>query len=98
MQNKLYLRTLVPLDNDYTMDLLCKPDLVEYIKKVKERLRIQSNGGEMSVNKKANIPGYNKKLWFRRIAIINIIKIKNTTEHYIVTYNINDHMFIVNKE
>ena len=44
------------------MDILCNPDLVEDIEKVNMPLRIQSNGGEMSVNQKAKIPGYNKRV------------------------------------
>ena len=43
-------------------------------------------------------PGYNKRVWFIRRAITNIIYLKNLTEHYIVTYYINDHMFIVHSE
>ena len=33
LQKKLYLRTVVLLDNESTMDLFCNPDLVGYIKR-----------------------------------------------------------------
>ena len=49
----------------------------------------------MSVNHKANIPGYNKKLWFIRRDITNIIVLEKITEQYRVTYDCNDHMLIV---
>ena len=63
-------------------------------KKLKGPLRIQSNCGEMSVNKKSKIPGYNKMVWFIRRTITNIIALRNFTEQYIVTYDSNDQMFI----
>ena len=48
---------MVLLYNESNMDLFYNSELVEDIKKVKGTLRIQSNGGEMSVNQKASIPG-----------------------------------------
>ena len=45
IHNKLYLRTVVLLDNYSTMDLLCNPYLFENIKKAKGPLRIKLNGG-----------------------------------------------------
>ena len=59
---------------------------------------IQSNGGEMSITQKANIPGYNKRLWFRIRPITKITALKNLTENEIVTYDRNDQMFIVHRE
>ena len=68
---------MVLLDNKSIMDLFCNPYLVEDINKIKGILRIQSNGGEISVNKKSKIPGYNKRVWFSRRDITNIIEPKN---------------------
>ena len=81
IHKKLDLRTVVLLYNESTMDLFCNPDLVENIKDVKRPLRIHSNGGEMSVNNKSKIPGYNKRVWFSRRDITNIIALKSLTEH-----------------
>ena len=80
IQKKLYLRAVVFLDNKSTMDLFCDPDLVEYIKKVKGPLRIQSNGREMSANQKAEIPGYTRRVCFIRRDVINIIALKKRNE------------------
>ena len=44
--------TVVLIYNESTMDLFCNPDLVEDIKKFNRPLRIQSNSGEISVNRK----------------------------------------------
>ena len=52
----------------------------------------------MFVNQKANIPRYNKRVWFNRRAITNIIALKNLTVKYIVKYDINEQMFIVHRE
>ena len=79
MHNKVDQRTVVLLYSEYTMDLFCNPDLVEYIQKVKEPLRIQYNGRDVSVNQKYNVPGYNNKVWFSRIYITKIVELKNLT-------------------
>ena len=76
IQKNLDLRTVVLLDNDSTMNLFCNPDLVEDIKKVKRPFSIQSNGGKFSVNQKAKIPGYNKRVWLSRRSVTNIIMLK----------------------
>ena len=94
----MYPRKVVLLDNESNMDLLCNPDLVEYIKKVKVNLRIQSKGGEMSVNQKAKIPGYNNNVWFSRRDTTKIIALKNITEHYRVNYDRTYQMFILHRE
>ena len=52
----------------------------------------------MYVNQKEKIPGYNKRMWFRRRDITNIISLKNLSEQYRVTYYINKHMLIVYRE
>ena len=89
---------MVFLDNESTMDLFFNPDLVEDIKKVKRPLRIQSNSREIYVNHKSKIHRYNNMVWFSRIAITNTILLKNLTEQYRVTYDSNDHIFIVHRE
>ena len=98
IQKKLDVRTVVLINNEYTMDLLCNPDLVEDIKKVNDTLRIHSNGGEMTVNNKSKIPGYNKRVWFSIRDITNIIALKILNEQYIVTYDRNGQMFIVHRD
>ena len=44
-------------------------------------------GEDTSVNHKAKIPGYNKRVWFSIRAITNIITLKKLTEQYRVTYD-----------
>ena len=89
---------MVLLYNYSTMDLFYILDLVEYVQKLKEPLRIQINDIYISANQKSNIPGYNKKVWFIRRTINNIIAFKNLTEEYRVTYDNNDLMFVVHRE
>ena len=52
----------------------------------------------MSIHKKAKIPGYKRRVWFRRRDITNTIALKNLTEQYRVTCDRNDQMFIVHRE
>ena len=52
----------------------------------------------MSVNQKSKISGYNNRMWFSRRAINKIIALKNLTEQYRVTYDNNEHMFIIHRE
>ena len=59
---------------------------------------MHSNDREMSINQKSKIPGYNKRVWFRRRSITNIIALRNLTEQYIFTNDRNYHMFIVHRE
>ena len=68
---------MVLLNNESTMDIFYNPDLVEDIKNLKRPSRIQSISKEVSVSQKANIPGYNKRVWFRQRSITNIIALKN---------------------
>ena len=98
IHKKLDLRTVVLIDNESTLDLFCNQDSVKNIKNIKGPLRIHSNGGEISVNQKAKIPWYNKRVCFSRRAITNILALKNLTEQYIVTYDRNDHLFVVHRE
>ena len=52
----------------------------------------------MSVNCKAKLPGYNKRVCFSRRAITNITKMKKITEQYRVIYDIVNNIFIVHKD
>ena len=52
----------------------------------------------MSINQKENIPGCNRRVWFSRRAITNIISLKNITGHYRVTYYSNDHLSVIHRE
>ena len=61
-------------------------------------MRLKSNGGAMTVNRKATLPGYHKDVWFSTRAITNIIALRNIIQQYRVTYDSNDLMFVVHRE
>ncbi len=94
----LDLRNVIVLDSKSTMDLFCNPELVKNVTKTSHKMRLQSNGGSMSVNHKASIEGYNKKVWFSKNAITNIIALSNLIQQYHVTYDSRDQIFVVHRE
>jgi hypothetical protein len=94
----LDLRNVILLDSQSTMDLFCNPDLVSDVTKVSHKMRLQSNGGTMTVNHKAMIEGYNKKVWYSKDAITNIIDLSNLIQQYHVTYDRRDQIFVVHPE
>jgi hypothetical protein len=52
----------------------------------------------MVVTRKANMPGYNKDVWFSTRAITNIIALSNLIQQYRITYDSDDKMFVVQWE
>jgi hypothetical protein len=94
----LDLRNIILLNSQSTMDLFCNPNLVQNVKKSKDVMKLQSNGGTMKVNHKAPINGYDNKVWFSKDAITNIIALSNLIKQYRVTYDSNDKMFAVHQE
>jgi hypothetical protein len=94
----LDLRNIILLDSQSTMDLFCNPNLVQNVKKSKDVMKLQSNGGTMKVNHKASINGYDNKVWFSKDAITNIIALSNLIKQYRVTYDSIDKMFAVHQE
>jgi hypothetical protein len=68
------------------------------VKKSKDVMKLQSNGGTMKVNHKASINGYDNEVWFSKDAITNIIALSNLIKQYRVTYDSNDEMFVVHRE
>ena len=94
----LNLRNIILLDNKSTMDLFCNIDLVNKISKSSSKMQLQSNGGTMTVNCKATLPGYKKRVWNKTNAITNILSLRHLIEQYPVTYNSIDMMFVVHRE
>ena len=94
----LALRNIVLLDSQSTMDLFCNPQLVSSIRRSKTTMKLQSNGGTMTVRHKASITSYDYEVWFDKNAITNIIALSNLIKQYRVTYDSNDKMFVVHRE
>jgi hypothetical protein len=94
----LALRNIILLDSQSTMDLFCNPKLVHRIHRSKHSMKLQSNGGTMTVRHKAEIIDYLHDVWFDKHAITNIIALSNLIKQYRVTYDSNDKMFVVHRE
>jgi hypothetical protein len=79
------------------MDLFCNPQLVNSIRKSTKFMKLQSNGGTMTVRHKASITSYDNEVWFDKDAITNIIALSNLIKQYRVTYDSDDKMFVVHR-
>jgi hypothetical protein len=80
------------------MDLFCNPELVSNVTKASNKMRLQSNGGSMTVNHKATMKGYHKKVWYSKDAITSIITLSNLIQQYHVTYDSRDQICVVHRE
>jgi hypothetical protein len=96
--SRLDLRNVILLDTQSTMDLICNKSLVANITTANNKMRLQSNGGSMTVTQKATMSGYKKKVWYSKDAITNIIALSNLIQQYHVTYDSRDQIFVVHRE
>jgi hypothetical protein len=95
---KIDLREIILLDSQSTMDHFFNAALVSKTCKSTTSMRLKSNGGTMSVTRKATMTGYNKDVWFSTRAITTIIALSNLIQQYRVTYESDDKMFVVHWE
>jgi hypothetical protein len=95
---KIYLREVIRLDSQSTMDIFYNEALVSKTCKSTTSMRLKINGGTMVVIWKATMPGYNKNVWFSTRANTNIIALSNWIQQYRVTYDSGDKMFVVHRE
>jgi hypothetical protein len=95
---KIDLREVILLDSQSTMDIFCNVALVSKTHKSTTSMRLKRKGGTMSVTWKANMPGYNKDVWFSTRAITNIITLSNLIQQYRVTYASYNKMFVLHRE
>ena len=74
------------LDSQSTVDIFCNPRLVENIRRVKDRMKIQCNAGTQVTNQVGDLPGYGP-VWFDSRAIANILSLKLVKEKYHIQYD-----------
>ena len=83
----IYLRKVILLGSQSTMDLLCNKEMAERIYKSNKKTRLHSNGGKMVIYHKAVVAGYIKDAWFDKTAITDIFLPNNLIQQYRVTYD-----------
>jgi hypothetical protein len=95
---KLDLREIMLLDDQSTTDLFCNDQLVLETHESRSTMRLRSNGGSMSVTRRANMSGYRQSVWFSKGAITNIVALSNMTKQHRVTCDSNDETVVIHRE
>ena len=57
--DQLDLKNVILLDNQSTLDLICNKNLTSKIKESDKNIRVQGNGGTLTIKYKDRIPRYN---------------------------------------
>ena len=85
------------IPKEWLSNIFCNPSLVENIRRVKGRMRIQCNTGTRGTNLVGDLPGYGP-VWFDSRAIANVLSLKLVKERYHVEYDSNEKEgFVVTK-
>ena len=74
------------LDSQSIVDIFCNPRLVENIRRVKDRMKIQCNAGTRVTNLVGDLPGHGP-VWFDLRAIANVLSLKLVKEKYHIQYD-----------
>jgi hypothetical protein len=78
----IYLRNMILLDNQSTVDLFCNRKLVSRVWETKESMTVHGNGGTLSTKMKAHVTNYGD-VWFGTKAITSILSLKNVSEKFL---------------
>jgi hypothetical protein len=81
------MKQVILLDNETTSSIFANEDYVHDITNAKQQLDLETNGGTLTTNKEATVPGFWKKVWFDKDAITNIFAFHEMVQQYPVTYD-----------
>ena len=85
--SKLSLKDVILLDSQSTVSVFCIADFVSDIRKAKNPLILQSNGGSLKLNKIATFAEIAYEVWYSSRAITNILLLASIQQQYQVTYD-----------
>ena len=97
-QGDLPLRDVILLDSQSTMDIFCNRSMVTSVYTSPSPCQLQSNGGTMTVTKKATVTGLRDDVWFHPRALSNILSLQSLRSQFPITYNSDDSCFVVHRE
>ena len=86
-------------DNQSTDSIFCNKDYVHAIRKAKQQLDLDTNGGRLTTTLQAKVPGFDGRVWFDEDAITNIFAFHQLVQQYPITYDSQkEDAFIVHKK
>jgi len=65
------MKDVILSDNQSTVSLFCNPSMVKEVTTAEQPLQLSTNGGELTTNNEAQVPGFGK-VWFNNKAITNM--------------------------
>ena len=75
------------IDGQSTISIYGNRNLVTDIRPGPEFMRLVTNGGEITTNLTAIVPGFHRRVWFHDDAVTNILALHHVTEKHRVTYD-----------
>jgi hypothetical protein len=95
---KLCLDNTFLLDSQSTATVIRNKKLVTDIRPSPTTLRMQSNGGILTIKQQATLKGFEAPVWYSPKALGNVLALKDVKQKYRVTYDSDDSMFVVHRE
>jgi len=88
------MKNWILLDNESTTSIFCNRSFVTDIKQEEQPVNISTNGGGLSTNLTATVPGFPSRVWYDPKAMTNIFAFHEMEKYYRITYDSNKENFL----
>jgi hypothetical protein len=93
------MKSWIHLDNESTTSIFYNRSFVSDIKKEEQPVNISTNGGGLSTNLTARVPGFPNRVWYDSRAMTNVFTFHEMEKYYRITYDLNEEKaFVVHIE